>query len=121
MSPLQLDSRWYLGIINKAADEVSKKEGSSLGLAGIHFLKTVVSAPLQPAGLGADLACLQTCGAQARLQVVCMSNLVQGCERSDLAARCLTLMLSCHSLRASRWTLTRRAALAVLDRCRPTI
>lgn len=39
---LQLDGKWYIAVINKLPDEVSKTLGSSLSLAQIHYLKSVV-------------------------------------------------------------------------------
>ena len=40
--PVQLDSKWYIAVINKMPDEVAKTLGSSFTLAQVHFLKTVV-------------------------------------------------------------------------------
>ncbi|BDA50261.1 hypothetical protein COCOBI_15-3900 [Coccomyxa sp. Obi] len=39
-----VDGRWYIAVINKMPDEVSKTIGSSFSLAQIHFLKTVLEA-----------------------------------------------------------------------------
>ncbi len=39
---MQLDGKWYIAVINKLPDEVSKTLGSSFSLAQVQFLKTVV-------------------------------------------------------------------------------
>ncbi|EIE23274.1 hypothetical protein COCSUDRAFT_63630 [Coccomyxa subellipsoidea C-169] len=41
---MQLDGKWYIAVINKLPDEVSKTLGSSLSLAQVQFLKTVLEA-----------------------------------------------------------------------------